>query len=785
MASSANIVGKVVALQGQAIVRSSDGSQHQLHLGDVIYENDVIVTEANGRVELAFDQGRTYLLREGETVTLDASVFAPAQTDITNAALLPDSSLASSVANAVIGGNSLDKLLEETAAGLGGGEVGDGNDFVQLDRIAEAVTPQSFFASSATTTSILPVERSAGLLANTIDTTPPVLSVNAPDNTNDSTPTIFGVSDLPVGSTITLVVTDNAGTSQTITATIQAGGIYSATPTTPLADGSYKVIASGRDAAGNLASSSDDGSVDTTATAAPTVTITTDSNNDGLISKTELGAATTVAVSVALPGTAKAGDTLTITDGTTPQSHVLTAAEITAGTYSTSVAKPAEGANLTVTATVTDIAGNVSAPGTDSTVLDTTATAAPTITITTDSNNDGLISKTEQGAATTVAVTVALPGTAKAGDTLTITDGTTPQSHVLTAAEITAGTYSSTVAKPAEGANLTVTATVTDQAGNVSAPGTDSATLDTTATAAPTITITTDSNNDGLISKTELGAATTVAVTVALPGTAKAGDTLTITDGTTPQSHVLTAAEITTGTYSTTVAKLAEGATLSVSATVTDQAGNVSAPGTDSAVLDTTATAAPTITITTDSNNDGLISKTELGAATTVAVTVALPGTAKAGDTLTITDGTTPQSHVLTAAEITAGTYSTTVAKPAEGATLSVSATVTDQAGNVSAPGTDAATLVTVTNDAPTITITTDSNNDGLISKTELGAATTVAVTVALPGTAKAGDTLTITDGTTPQSHVLTAAEITAGTYSSTVAKPAEGSTLSVTATVT
>ncbi|MFZ6751674.1 beta strand repeat-containing protein, partial [Undibacterium sp. Ren11W] len=353
-----------------------------------------------------------------------------------------------------------------------------------------------------------------------------------------------------------------------------------------------------------------------------------------------------------------------------------------------------------VTATVTDQAGNVSAPGTDSAVLDTTATAAPTITITTDSNNDGLISKTELGAATTVAVTVALPGTAKAGDTLTITDGTTPQSHVLTAAEITASTYSSTVAKPAEGANLTVTATVTDQAGNVSAPGTDSAVLDTTATAAPTITITTDRNNDGLINKTELGAATTVAVTVALPGTAKAGDTLTITDGTTPQSHVLTAAEITAGTYSATVAKPAEGATLSVSATVTDQAGNVSLPGTDSAVLDTTATAAPTITITTDSNNDGLISKTELGAATTVAVTVALPGTANAGDTLTITDGTTPQSHVLTAAEITAGTYSSTVAKQAEGTNLTVTATVTDLAGNVSAPGADSAVLDTI---APTV----------------------------------------------------------------------------------
>ncbi|QJQ07234.1 hypothetical protein EJG51_017000 [Undibacterium piscinae] len=47
MASSANIVGKVVALQGLAIVRSADGSQHQLRLGDVIHENDVIVTDGN------------------------------------------------------------------------------------------------------------------------------------------------------------------------------------------------------------------------------------------------------------------------------------------------------------------------------------------------------------------------------------------------------------------------------------------------------------------------------------------------------------------------------------------------------------------------------------------------------------------------------------------------------------------------------------------------------------------------------------------------------------------
>ena len=150
MATSFHIIGKVVSLQGEVTARSPDGSVRQLKLGDVIYENDVIVTAANGHVELAFDQGRSYLVHEGETITLDASVFAPSQTDLANAALLPtneaDQTNTTAITQAIAGGDSLDKLLEETAAGLGGAGVsgGDGNGFVQLDRIAETVTPQSF-----------------------------------------------------------------------------------------------------------------------------------------------------------------------------------------------------------------------------------------------------------------------------------------------------------------------------------------------------------------------------------------------------------------------------------------------------------------------------------------------------------------------------------------------------------------------------------------------------------------------------------------------------------------
>ncbi|WP_188390231.1 cadherin-like domain-containing protein, partial [Pseudomonas fluvialis] len=157
-----------------------------------------------------------------------------------------------------------------------------------------------------------------------------------------------------------------------------------------------------------------------------------------------------------------------------------------------------------------------------------------------------------------------------------------------------------TVARPAEGAALTVTATVTDQAGNVSAPGSDNATVDTTATAAPSVTITTDANNDQLLSNAELGAATTVAVTIGLPAGALAGDTLTVSDGTTSQDIVLTDAHISAGSVDTSVARPAEGAALTVTATVTDQAGNVSAPGSDNATVDTTG---PTVVIsTTDSN---------------------------------------------------------------------------------------------------------------------------------------------------------------------------------------
>ena len=202
-------------------------------------------------------------------------------------------------------------------------------------------------------------------------------------------------------------------------------------------------------------------------------------------------------------------------------------------------------------------------------------------------------------------VDVGLPAGAVAGDTITVSDGTTVTNIVLTAADITAATVSTTFPSPGDGNSITVTATLTDQAGNVSPSASDAATVDSSITPAPTVTITEDANNDGLISSAELSG--DIDVDVGLPAGALAGDTITVTDGTTTNSIILTAADITAGTVSAIFPNPGDGNTISVTATLTDQAGNTSPSASDSATVDSSITPAPTVTITEDANDDGIL----------------------------------------------------------------------------------------------------------------------------------------------------------------------------------
>ena len=109
---------------------------------------------------------------------------------------------------------------------------------------------------------------------------------------------------------------------------------------------------------------------------APTVTITEDANNNGVITAIELSG--DVNVTVGLPSGAVAGNVLTVTDGVQPaQTFILSVAQISAGQVLTMFVPPAEGGTITVTAYVTQL--SVQGPsGTDSAIRDTIGPGAPT-----------------------------------------------------------------------------------------------------------------------------------------------------------------------------------------------------------------------------------------------------------------------------------------------------------------------------------------------------------------------------------------------------------------------
>ena len=100
---------------------------------------------------------------------------------------------------------------------------------------------------------------------NVIDTTAPVITVDAPDNTSDNTPLISGTTDAPAGSVVSITVTDSRGIVQTVSASVGADGRYSVEVPKALAEGRYTAEAAVKDPAGNEGKASDNGTIDTTA----------------------------------------------------------------------------------------------------------------------------------------------------------------------------------------------------------------------------------------------------------------------------------------------------------------------------------------------------------------------------------------------------------------------------------------------------------------------------------------------------------------------------------------
>jgi hypothetical protein len=202
--------------------------------------------------------------------------------------------------------------------------------------------------------------------------------------TKDNTPTFSGTGQ--AGATVTLYDTD--GTTVLGTATVDNSGNWTITSST-LSDGTHSLTAVGTDTSGNTVTAGPvTAIIDTTPPTAPTISLVTD-NVSPVTGALANGASTndtdlTVKVNVSGTG-AVAGDTIQLYDGSSPlgSAYTLTQTDINNGFANVQTGTLSDGTTYTITATITDAAGNQSAPSSSFTVIeDTTPPAAGTLSFT-------------------------------------------------------------------------------------------------------------------------------------------------------------------------------------------------------------------------------------------------------------------------------------------------------------------------------------------------------------------------------------------------------------------
>ena len=418
---------------------------------------------------------------------------------------------------------------------------------------------------------------------NVIDTTAPVITVDAPDNTSDNTPLISGTTDAPAGSVVSITVTDSRGSVQTVSASVGADGRYSVEVPKALAEGRYTAEAAVKDPAGNEGKASDNGSVDTTAA----ITVEApDLSNDN--TPTLTGTTTDVEEGQIV--------TLTVTDSR-GGSQVVTATVQADGSYQAEVPNALPDGRYSVEAVVSDKAGNRAEARDDNNgkgnVIDTTA---PVITVDAPDNtsdNTPLISGTTD---------------APAGSVVSITVTDSRGSVQTVSASVGAdGRYSVEVPKALAEGRYTAEAAVKDPAGN-EGKASDNGSIDITA---PVISVdipeVSRDTTPTISGKTDVPAGTVVTITV----TGKDGH---------PQ--VVTTTVKDDGSFEVDVPEALPEGPVSVEAVVKDPAGN-EGRASDNGTIDTTA---PVITVDAPDNtsdNTPLISgTTDAPAGSVVSITV-------------------------------------------------------------------------------------------------------------------------------------------------------------------
>ncbi|HBL5493733.1 TPA: Ig-like domain-containing protein [Enterobacter hormaechei] len=514
---------------------------------------------------------------------------------------------------------------------------------------------------------------------------------------------ISGTTTAEVGQTVTVTLGGNSYTAQ-----VQQGGVWSVnvpgTDLSALADNGYTVQASVSDAAGNPGSAGKAITLDTTP---PTVSFNVVAGDD-VINSVEHGQAQIVS------GTAtgaSVGDKVVITIGSNQYTTTVDASGKWSVGVPASVISALTDGTVTLSATITDSAGNSSTQTHDVVVN----TASVALTVNTLSGDD-VINAAEAGASLVINGSSAQFAS---GTQVTIT----LNGKIYTATIQSDGSWTTTVPAAdvgtlADGASYQVSVSAQDSAGN-SASATHTISVDTTA---PVISVNTLSGDDVLNA-----AEAQQPLTVHGSSSAEGGQTVTVTLG----GKTYTALVGSDGTWTLDVpaadlAALSQGA-LTVTASVNDKAGN-SGQTTHTLTVDTIA---PAVTISTVADDD-IVNNAEQLAGQTISGTT----TAEQGQTVTVSFN----GHSYQATVAANGSWSVFVPGRdflgLSDGDYTITATVSDKAGN---PG-SATHDVTLNGDVPTIAINTFAQDD-IVNAAEHGTPLVISGTTDAP----AGQTVTIT----------------------------------------
>ena len=543
-----------------------------------------------------------------------------------------------------------------------------------------------------------------------VDATAPTVTIDTVAGDN-----VINGSEAAAGVAISGTTTAEAGQTVTVTlggksytAQVQQGGVWSVnvpgSDLTALADSGYTVQVSVSDAAGNPGSAGKTITLDTTP---PTVSFNVVAGDD-VINSVEHGQAQIVSGSAT---GANVGDKLIITIG----SHQYTTTVDASGNWSVgvpaSVISALTDGTVTLSATITDSAGNSSTQTHDVVVN----TASVALTVNTVSGDD-VINAAEAGSSLVINGSSAQFAS---GTQVTVTlNGKTYTATIQSDGTWTTTVPAADVGALADGARYQVSVSAQDSAGN-SASATHGISVDTTAAVVSIGTLSVDDMLNAAEAQQPL--------TVHGSSSAEAGQTVTVTLG----GKTYTALVGSDGTWTLDVpaadlATLSQGA-LTVTASVNDKAGN-SGQTTHTLTVDTVA---PTVTISTVADDD-IVNNAEQLAGQTIRGTT----TAEQGQTVTVSFN----GHSYQATVGADGSWSVFVPGRdflgLSDGEYTITASVSDRAGN---PG-SATHDVTLNGDVPTITINTFAQDD-IVNAAEHGTPLVVSGTTDAP----AGQTVTLT----------------------------------------